>query len=246
MRQDEQQSTDHPETVRSAPVLVPPSGDRTDPSDRGDAPEYALDDRDTGPNREGSDRGRQTADRPEFHDPAPVPTAFGATTVGGAVAAAALASGRAEDEPDPRTEATARPGDGVEGGEREGWRADPAAEFRGGPGWEERRQRRAAAGDETVGTVLPPDAAEGAPERRADLIPAGGDPDAVAAGAAGYGSATPNMVDPDAVSPDTDPVLAGAAADADGTGTDAGATGSAQEGAGREERPDVPGRTDGR
>lgn len=53
------------------------------------------------------------ADGPEFHEPAPVPTAFGATTVAGAVAASALASGNPADERDPRDEETARPGDGL-------------------------------------------------------------------------------------------------------------------------------------
>ncbi|NJP33040.1 hypothetical protein [Micromonospora thermarum] len=246
MRQDEQQATDHPEAVRSAPVPVPPPGDRAgtadtggkaDTADRADVPEDALDDRGTfddprvAGDRDTGDRDRdRRADaegRPEFHEPGPVPTAFGATTVGGAVAASALASGRPEDEPDPRTESTARPGDGAEGGEREGWRADPTAEFRGGPGWEERRERAAAFdGDETTGTatVVPPGATEGRPERRADLTTWGGDPDAAAAGAAGYGSATPSMVDPDSVSPDADPALAGARTDIDAAR--AGANGS--------------------
>ncbi|WP_422734766.1 hypothetical protein ACN26Y_13145 [Micromonospora sp. WMMD558] len=254
MRQDEQQATDHPEAVRSAPVPVPPpddsagktdTGGKADPADRTEVPEDALDDRgtfddprvtgdrDTGDDdRNAGDRDRdRRADaerRPEFHEPGPVPTAFGATTVGGAVAASALASGRPEDEPDPRTESTARPGDGAERGEREGWRADPTAEFRGGPGWEERRHERAAAfdGDGATGTatVVPPGATEGRPERRADLTTWGGDPDAAAAGATGYGSASPSMVDPDSVSPDADPTLAGTRADIDAAG--AGTTGS--------------------
>ncbi len=86
--------------------------------------------------RPDADRARPSDGRPdddgervEFHQPAPVPTAFGATTVGGAVAASALASPRPEDERDPREEGTARPGDGAIDGEREGWRADPEAEF---------------------------------------------------------------------------------------------------------------------
>ncbi|MDG4828871.1 hypothetical protein O7627_06070 [Solwaraspora sp. WMMD1047] len=52
-------------------------------------------------------------DRPEYHDPAPVPTAFGAPTVGGAVAASALASEDRTAEPDPRDERTADPANGV-------------------------------------------------------------------------------------------------------------------------------------
>ncbi|NHW87186.1 hypothetical protein HA066_22405, partial [Escherichia coli] len=55
----------------------------------------------------------------------------GASTVGGAVAASALASTHPEDERDPREEDTARPGDGAVDGDREGRRADPTAEFDG-------------------------------------------------------------------------------------------------------------------
>jgi hypothetical protein len=51
-------------------------------------------------------------DRPEFHEPAPAPTTFGASTVGGAAAAAALANPDPAREPDPRDDSTARPGDG--------------------------------------------------------------------------------------------------------------------------------------
>ncbi|MGW4502473.1 hypothetical protein ACWENR_28185, partial [Micromonospora sp. NPDC004336] len=146
--------------------------------------------------------------RPEFHEPGPVPTAFGATTVGGAVAASALANPDPENEPDPRAEWTARPGDGAADGEREGRRADPTAEFhraggRGesGPGDDRLDETgrgetgRGEAGRDT--TVLPPDAADGRPERRTDLTGRAGDPATAAAGGAGYGSATPAMVDPD-------------------------------------------------
>ncbi|WP_238455168.1 hypothetical protein [Micromonospora sp. ATA51] len=130
MRQEEQQVTnDHPEAVRSAPVAVPPPGDdaphgdRPDRAGRADVPEDALDDRGTfddpavagarDPDGEAADTDR--AGRPEFHEPAPLPTAFGATTVSDAVAASAMASGRPEDERDPRGEDTARPGDGAPG-----------------------------------------------------------------------------------------------------------------------------------
>ncbi|MFC4107062.1 hypothetical protein ACFOX0_14140 [Micromonospora zhanjiangensis] len=52
-------------------------------------------------------------DGTEFHEPGPVPTAFGASTVGGAAAAAALANPDREREPDPRDESTVRSGDGT-------------------------------------------------------------------------------------------------------------------------------------
>ncbi|MEU4475865.1 hypothetical protein [Micromonospora sp. NPDC023888] len=194
MRQEEQQvSNDHPEAVRSAPVPVPPTGDR---AGRSDVPEDALDDRGTFDDQTAADeraaderaadderaddsdprhrRDDRSADEGDFHEPGPLPTAFGATTVADAVAASALASPNPQDQPDARAERTAQPGDGAEDGEREGLRADPTAEL-----------------------------------HRRDAAP-GTDPDAVAAGAAGYGSATPEMVDPDA---DGEPV------DSEGDGT---------------------------
>ncbi|MGI5523503.1 hypothetical protein ACQEUX_21595 [Micromonospora sp. CA-259024] len=175
MRQEEQKvSNDHPEAVRSAPVPVPPTGDR---AGRSDVPEDALDERGTfddetavAERTNDADRRHRSADPGDeggFHEPGPLPTTFGATTVADAVAASALASPHPEDQPDPRAERTARPGDGAEDGEREGLRADPTAEL-----------------------------------HRRDAAP-GTDPDAVAAGAAGYGSATPEMVDPDA---DAEPI----------------------------------------
>ncbi|MER7440527.1 hypothetical protein [Micromonospora avicenniae] len=142
MRQDKQQvSNDHAEAVRSTPVPVSPNGGRTE------VPEDALDDRGTFDDPsvagDGHRTGRtdadddtrvaRTAERDAgeggFHEPGPVPTALGAPTVAGAVAASALASPRAEDEPDAREERTASPGDGAEEGDREGLRADPTAEL---------------------------------------------------------------------------------------------------------------------
>ncbi|WP_436837652.1 hypothetical protein [Micromonospora rifamycinica] len=81
----------------------------------------ALVDRDTVADRDG-DR------RPEFHEPAPLPTAFGATSVGDAVAASALAGGP-QDERDARDEHTALPGDGAPGRTEpfDDERADPTA-----------------------------------------------------------------------------------------------------------------------
>ncbi|MBQ1071703.1 hypothetical protein KBX06_00755 [Micromonospora sp. C31] len=204
MRQEEQRvGNEHPEAVRSEPVPVPPPGDR---AGRADVPEDALDDRGTfddpavagdEPSRgrsAGRDRPHERdadGDRPGFHEPGPVPTAFGATSVGGAVAASALASPLPEDEPDPRSESTARPGDGAVGGPGENRRADPTAGFHRsvGLGDAEPDDRQARRGD---AEVPPPDATDGRPGRRADRV---GDPEDRAAG---YGSATPALVDPDA------------------------------------------------
>ncbi|MBY8873352.1 hypothetical protein K7640_16075 [Micromonospora sp. PLK6-60] len=216
MRQEEQVNNDHPEAVRSAPVAVPPpgapTGDQPHPQDRAELPEESLDDRGTfgdpvlagepvGDRRDADDLddtrpydvrdadrdhdGRRDDDRravddridddetgrPEFHEPAPLPTAFGATTVGDAVAASAMASGRPADERDPRGEDTAQPGDGAPG------RTDAFDDERADPTAGDRLHSREHWAEET------------GDERRDD---------ALAAGAAGYGSATPAMVDPDA------------------------------------------------
>ncbi|MDG4805875.1 hypothetical protein O7634_03785 [Micromonospora sp. WMMD1120] len=193
MRQEEQQvSNDHPEAVRSAPVPVSSARDR---AGRSDVPEDALDERGTFDDRaahqrtddtdrdatdddglsDGADarhrRDGRADDDGGFHEPGPLPTVFGATTVGDAVAASALASPRPQDQPDPRAERTAAPGDGAEDGEREGLRADPTAEL----------HRRNVDDD--------------APDRRDDRAD-GSDP--ATTGAVGYGSAAPRMVDPDA------------------------------------------------
>ncbi|MBG6100255.1 hypothetical protein IW249_000669 [Micromonospora vinacea] len=259
MRQEEQQvSNDHPEAVRSAPVPVPPAGDR---AGRSDVPEDSLDDRgtfddQTAAHERTDDTDREAAydrsddeltddsdtrhrrddrstDEGGFHEPGPLPTTFGATTVADAVAASALASPHPQDQPDPRAERTAQPGDGAEDGEREGLRADPTAEL----------HRRDAYVDDSADvddrtdlddrtdadtsarTVVPPGSTDGDPERRGDLT---GDRDAATAGAAGYGSATPEMVDPDAdgepvPGDDTSPTLESA-----GTSRPAGSTVAAE------------------
>ncbi|MEU5724306.1 hypothetical protein [Micromonospora sp. NPDC047738] len=218
MRQEKQQVThEHPETVRSTPVPVPPAGapaerdgPRPDRAARVDVPEDALDDRgtfdDPGVAGERADdrrdaepdqtraydaRDAEAADvdeRPEYHDPAPLPSVFGATSVGDAVAASAMASGRPEDERDPRGEDTAQPGDGAPG------RTDAFDDERADP---------------TAGDRLH------SPERAAAGRSAGSRDDAPAAGATGYGSAEPAMVDPDtstaAAGSTADAALAGAA-----------------------------------
>ncbi|MGC4867930.1 hypothetical protein ACLQ3B_21150 [Micromonospora sp. DT53] len=210
MRQEEQQvSNDHPEAVRSAPVPVPPADDRgtfddettgherTGDTDRDAAYDRADDELtdDADPRHRRDDR---STDEGGFHEPGPLPTTFGATTVADAVAASALASPRPQDQPDPRAERTAQPGDGAEDGEREGLRADPTAELHRRDadvyGDSADLDDRADA-DTSARTVVPPGSTDGAPERRSDLT---GDRDAATAGAAGYGSATPEMVDPDA------------------------------------------------
>ncbi|MCP3784569.1 hypothetical protein NLX85_14445 [Micromonospora sp. A3M-1-15] len=227
MRQEEQQVTqDHPESVRSAPVPVPPPGDRadgdgpdtdradgdgpdTDRADRAEVPEDALDDRGTfdDPAVAGERADRREAeldetrayeagdlrdaeaadadDRPVYHDPAPLPTTFGAASVGDAVAASAMASGRPEDERDPRGEDTVAPGDGAPG------RTDAFDDERADP----------TAGDR----LHDPDRWEAAHSGAAA-------DEAAAAGGAGYGSAEPAMVDPDTSTAAAGAGAAGAAA----------------------------------
>ncbi|WP_442931432.1 hypothetical protein OG598_32735 [Micromonospora sp. NBC_00330] len=206
--------------------------ERADDTDRDTAYDPADDELtdDSDPRHRRDDR---STDEGGFHEPGPLPTTFGATTVADAVAASALASPHPQDQPDPRAERTAQPGDGAEDGEREGLRADPTAEL----------HRRDAYVDDSADdddrtdlddrtdadtsarTVVPPGSTDGDPERRGDLT---GDRDAAAAGAAGYGSATPEMVDPDAdgepvPGDDTSPTLASA-----GTSRSAGSTVAAE------------------
>ncbi|NES15574.1 MULTISPECIES: hypothetical protein [Micromonospora] len=233
MRQEEQQSIqDRADAVRSEPVPVPPpgaeaDGHRRDRGDRADVPEDALDDRgtfddpavvgeggdhrraDPGDGRDGYDardvRDAEAADagetgRTEYHDPAPLPTAFGATTVGDAVAASAMASGRPEDERDPRGEDTAVPGDGAPG------RTDAFDAERADP---------------TAGDRLHD------PDRWAAEQSGAARDDAPEAGATGYGSAEPEMVDPDASTAAAGASVAGSTAGASAAGmADAAAPGA--------------------
>ncbi|MEW2592500.1 hypothetical protein [Micromonospora aurantiaca] len=252
MRQDEQQVTqDHPEAVRSAPVPVPQPGEHADTdrrhADRADVPEDALDDRgtfddpavtderrdaevdetrayDAGELRDADDRADDDGRAP-YAEPAPLPTAFGAATVGDAVAASALAGGRPQDERDARGEDTAAPGDGAPG------RTDPLDDERADPTAGDRLHDRdrwdaehPGAGDHDVD-------GDGRDDRtvdtdgRDDRIDGVVRDDAVADGAVGYGSAEPGLVDPDAEPVpatddadrrhdrvDTDTAVAGAAA----------------------------------
>ncbi|QLQ37507.1 hypothetical protein [Micromonospora robiginosa] len=243
MRQEDQQVTqDHPEAVRSAPVPVPPP-DGHDRTDRAEVPEDALDDRgtfddpavgddraaeldetrayDAGELRDEADRSdadeeRDGDGRQAFHEPAPLPTAFGAATVGDAVAASAMAGGRPEDERDARGEDTAVPGDGAPGrtDALDDERADPtagdrlhdrdrwAAEHRDGDLDGDGDRDGSVAGahadrDDTLGDVEDRDGTLAADTDR-DGVPDRDRDDAVAAGAVGYGSPEPGLVDPDA------------------------------------------------
>ncbi|MEU4480917.1 hypothetical protein AB0F68_23105 [Micromonospora sp. NPDC023966] len=207
MRQEEQQVTqDHPEAVRSAPVPVPHPGDRAAAAE---VPEDALDDRGTfdDPAVAGERADRRDAeldetrgydarelrdaeaadadDRPVYHDPAPLPTTFGATTVGDAVAASAMASGRPEDERDARGEDTAVPGDGAPG------RTDAFDDERADPTAADRLHD---------------------PDRWEAAHPGAVRDEAPVAGGAGYGSAEPAMVDPDTSTAAAGAGAAGAAA----------------------------------
>ncbi|MEU8609849.1 hypothetical protein AB0C29_17850 [Actinoplanes sp. NPDC048791] len=98
---DDQAQDDGPERVRSEPVAVPnqrpPSPwSNTPPAadDRTPADSTAADpDRDGVVDQEVDDvTRREDTDPPPFHEPSPQPTAFGASTVGGAVAASAMAN----------------------------------------------------------------------------------------------------------------------------------------------------------
>ncbi|MFD4208892.1 hypothetical protein ACFWRG_23210 [Micromonospora tulbaghiae] len=243
MRQEEQQVTqDHPEAVRSAPVPVPQPGEHTDAdrrdADRADVPEDALDDRGTfddpavgdqrrdaevdetrayeaGELRDAADRTDEDG-QPPYHEPAPLPTAFGAATVGDAVAASALAGGRPQDERDARDEDTAVPGDGAPG------RTDPLDDERADPTAGDRlhdRDRWDAEHSGTAGQDVDGDGRDDRDDRTVD--------DAAADGAVGYGSAEPGLVDPDA-----EPVPATDDADRVDTATATAAAGAAAAGTG--------------
>jgi len=79
---------DDAEHVRSEPVAVPVQRAGSPWSDAPGTADNTVDD-DT--DAELADRERRD-DTPEFHEPGPQPTAFGASTVGGAVAASAVAN----------------------------------------------------------------------------------------------------------------------------------------------------------
>ena len=92
--QDEQTRDEQPETVRSNPVPVAATSPETDRDERADGfTEETVDDRGSY-DRDGRPEGtydadgvRRDDDEVTFHEPAPTPTAFGATSVGEDVAA---------------------------------------------------------------------------------------------------------------------------------------------------------------
>lgn len=109
----------------------PGTGDRGDLADASQADASGSRPVPAGPGPDGTASGPADADsrpddtdsRPEFHDPAPLPTTFGAPTVGGAVASAALAGSHR----DPREEDTVRSGDGPAQDRIDGIGDEPAA-----------------------------------------------------------------------------------------------------------------------
>ncbi|WBB79504.1 hypothetical protein O7606_25685 [Micromonospora sp. WMMD882] len=205
MRQHEQ--TDQTDVIRSEPVPVPPpngvDGRHADRAGRTEVPEDAIDDRGTFDDPAAPDGRRwedRSDDRGEVVPPAPVPTAFGATTVGGAVAASALANPVPADEPDPREERTARPGDGAVDGDLR----DADADLRDRDGDSDRDPRTGAA--DRVGRDADPTALLHGHHRAQTTDEA----EAAAPGGPGYGSPTPTMVDPDSAAEatrTTDPEL---------------------------------------
>lgn len=84
---DDPAPDDRPERVQSEPVAVP--GQRP-PSPWSDAPGEEA--RDTADRDRPAQDPEDDPDRTRFHEPGPQPTAFGASTVGGAVAASATAN----------------------------------------------------------------------------------------------------------------------------------------------------------
>lgn len=150
---DEAPTDERPDRVKSDPVAVPaqrpstspwaaspgtiPAREAGRPADAGN-----LDTRDDGP------PAPESGDRQTFHEPSPPPTAFGASTVGGAVAASAMANPLtdAQDDTDRRTDAASGVADDRTGGPRDGvvgdatdasrdpaWPPAPDAARRGGP-----------------------------------------------------------------------------------------------------------------
>jgi hypothetical protein len=89
--QDEQGHDDRPDRVQSDPVVPsqrPPSPWSDTPSGNDDTAVVTDTDRRDGD----ADADRADTDPPPFHEPSPQPTAFGASTVGGAVASSAMAN----------------------------------------------------------------------------------------------------------------------------------------------------------
>jgi hypothetical protein len=122
----DQAHDEHPERVSSDPVSVP---QQRSGSPWADAPGTAQDDADA--ELADAERADGSAEQPPFHEPSAQPTAFGASTVGGAVAASAMANPQndAWDVTDRDTDAASgvaddrsvAPGDGVVTDEASPW-----------------------------------------------------------------------------------------------------------------------------
>jgi hypothetical protein len=110
-RVDDLDRTDNPDRTDDLDLVDDP--DRAGTRDRSDDPDPvdALDRKDDLDQFGRRDRN-DDLDRVEYHEPAPLPTSFGAPTAGGAVAASALASGNRADEFDAREEETVGPDNG--------------------------------------------------------------------------------------------------------------------------------------
>ncbi|MEV4626274.1 hypothetical protein AB0J90_08285 [Micromonospora sp. NPDC049523] len=107
---DDLDRTDDPDRTDDRDPLDDPDRDRLDDDLARDRLDDDLD------RVDGRDRA-DDLDRVEFHEPAPLPTTFGAPTVGGAVAASALASGNRTDEFDAREDQTVGPDNGLSDGQ---------------------------------------------------------------------------------------------------------------------------------
>ncbi|HET6531275.1 MAG TPA: hypothetical protein VFH03_11790 [Actinoplanes sp.] len=133
--------TGFPEHVQSDPVAVPQQRAGSPWSSTPDTADPDLADRERRDDTADATPDDRDGDAPPFHEPAAQPTAFGAATVGGAVAASA-AAGPAEDrwdDTDRRSDAASgvaddgsvAPGDGVID-DRDGVAADRVADDRDG------------------------------------------------------------------------------------------------------------------
>jgi hypothetical protein len=185
-QQDRQLNDDTPDVIKSEPVPVPGPGSAgspppDDPDGRhrsgypdGDiadhGPEDALDERGSydndlatsgpGPWSDGDPGDPGGRDRPEFHEPAPLPTSFGAPTVGGAVAASALAGSHR----DAREEDTVRSGDGPAEDRIDGVGDEPKRDHHATRGGDEDRSlgaADAAVGQRSDGPAVDRDAIDG-------------------------------------------------------------------------------------
>jgi hypothetical protein len=127
----DQAHDEHPERVSSDPVAVPQQ--RTG-SPWADAPGTSADDS-ADAELADTERADGTDERPPFHEPGPQPTAFGASTVGGAVAASAVANQQNDrwDVTDRDTDAASGVADDRSVAHGDGVVADDASPWATGP-----------------------------------------------------------------------------------------------------------------